>query len=973
MVTLSNSSFLDFCAYQYIAPITPASTVEAAYGITDAKPFDGTGRQPFNMAVMLNRVQDPTPLLALSWAGRQQALQQLQSAGTLWSTYGADSATYNQVSSQLQGAGFTLLTVENSNYVSTPEARTIWFTVNDPAAFQALFGVQLYYSEAQDLAYWNGNLTLPDNLAAAVTGLWLDVGTSPNAQNLAPGVAVSLNQGPQSIGNAATQDGNIPPNAIASLYNFPLQAQQFNTGVVGLIEPGVGGYLPDAGDTTEFETRLSTYLSAIGQSTLSGSPVVEVQGASGQTSSQTGERSLDVGVVAAVNPNSPLTLYTGSGQSGSTGHAQATTFTAIQSAIWDQVTNPAVTSNSFGDAMAMTPDSPYYQAYWQLFLDAALRNQTTVIALGDGGSGNEQGNGLSNVEFNVTQPYNLVVGGTSISTLAAALTDPTLSEAAATTPALTSQALAGDLATLWGLIQAGLTQKPSSTTPTNKLLETVWNTYSVNGTRITGSSSEFVSGYLDNSTSSGGVDATQATPSYQQAYGLNPVSNNPSPYAQTGRGVPDVAANAGGNLNYVVPNGNMVGTTNSGGTSAASPLWASLLTQINYIFADQGLPNLGYATDLMYIADVVLPGAFNDITMGNNASSFSVPGPYSTPSAKQVQPTGFGYQASSGYDLVSGLGSPNGTLLAVALTNIARQQQSTAAIPAMLQFTEQGPISSSAQSQALLWQVTSPISTSVNIAVNGAANSVQSPSTSAYAWTSRLAVQSLQKSFDPSLLRMFDGAGQGALQSLTVAADAALAVSIAGDATTMPQAQLSNGFGFSDFVNSSGAVRAARPVCVATTPNNVNNTQALVRLRQNGADAVAVFFYRVDSLTGVIEDVAPGDAGYQAKAQQRLYSFANGGTSLQGAGWGQYSQGLLNGVDSGDLMAMGLTNLSTGRTYWGFSQANEQRNNQGVAHLWNYGMNVFGFEDTLFGGDRDFNDAVFQVDFSSASGTQLLV
>ena len=51
----------------------------------------------------------------------------------------------------------------------------------------------------------------------------------------------------------------------------------------------------------------------------------------------------------------------------------------------------------------------------------------------------------------------------------------------------------------------------------------------------------------------------------------------------------------------------MVGTGPGDGTSAATPLWASLGVQLNTIFADQGLPNLGYMNDLLYIAAAIKP------------------------------------------------------------------------------------------------------------------------------------------------------------------------------------------------------------------------------------------------------------------------------------------------------------------------------------------------------------------------------
>jgi hypothetical protein len=39
-----------------------------------------------------------------------------------------------------------------------------------------------------------------------------------------------------------------------------------------------------------------------------------------------------------------------------------------------------------------------------------------------------------------------------------------------------------------------------------------------------------------------------------------------------------------------------------------------------------------------------------------------------------------------------------------------------------------------------------------------------------------------------------------------------------------------------------------------------------------------------------------------------------------------------------------------------------------VGHLWNCGLNTWGWEDTYGGGDRDYNDMVVQLDFTSAAG-----
>src|SRR5262249_6771933 len=153
-------------------------------------------------------------------------------------------------------------------------------------------------------------------------------------------------------------------------------------------------------------------------------------------------------------------------------------------------------------------------------------------------------------------------------------------------------------------------------------------------------------------------------------------------------------SNAGGNLDYLVPKSNMVGTTGQVGTSAATPLWAALGVQLNAIFKDQGLPNLGYMNDLLYTASAVAPASFNDVQLGNNISSFVRGGAYTTidndGNELKVSPTGFGYSASPGYDLTTGLGSPNGLLLARSLTALAQAEMFFPNVPSVVTQTTGG-------------------------------------------------------------------------------------------------------------------------------------------------------------------------------------------------------------------------------------------------------------------------------------------
>jgi hypothetical protein len=947
---LANSTFLDYDSYRSGAP-SPTGTAVA-------------GNFTFNVALVLDRANDPTALLQSDWASRQQQLEALNENGTLWSTYGANPATYNQVLSELGALGIqTVNQIDPVNgYVSSAESRTVWVQV-DQSNFATLFGTPLVAGHDQaghPVIYWQGNLSLPQGLAdLGVKGLWFDTTMFGTVlQPSAGGSAAPLPQGAQGIGNSAPRgDFVLNPQDIAqTYYKFPLSGALWDsssgsavkTGTIGLLEPGVGDALGPNTPASEFQSLLDAYRRTVG---INAPGEVTTIALGGQSSPTAGERSLDVGVATAINPQSPLVLYAGSGRHG---HANSEAYTAYQASFWDMANNPEVVSSSYRfDPKLAAPGSPFLFAADQLFVDAALRNITILTSGGDGGSGGWTGDGITNVMTTRGSPYDLLVGGTSLSTLAAAGADPTFA-------AILTSAMAGDHATIWELVAGGLTVLPASTGPGAHFAEAVWNTYALSGTTFA------LDGYLGNLAGAGGADSSHAVPSYQRDFGLMPTGADPA--ALVGRGMPDVSAASGGNLFYNVPQIYMNDVHPSGGTSAASPLWATLVSQFNAIFHDQGLPSLGYMNDLLYIAAAIAPGSFNDVTLGNNVSSFALGGAFSdADTGTAITPTGLGYYAGPGYDLATGLGSPNGLLLARALSDIAHSQMWFRSIPDVVDSNGHGGWTSGTD-QSLLFQTMSDHVTQVGVDLGPDAFGFFSTASASFAWTSRMAEQSLQADFDPALVVMFDKQAQGGLAQAHVSTGEALAVSIDSASTRAIQATLSSPFGFADFLSGDGAVRVARPVTVAETADAHNDQTAIVRLRQGGQDDLSITFYRVDDLSGTINGLHPGDAGYQAAAQARAYQMTTGGTSIGGPGYGNYEQTGLSHVNAGDLVAMQLTNNTHGNTYSAFAQANETVNGTPVGHLWNYGLNTWGWEDTYGGGDRDFNDMIVQLDFTSAAG-----
>lgn len=144
-----------------------------------------------------------------------------------------------------------------------------------------------------------------------------------------------------------------------------------------------------------------------------------------------------------------------------------------------------------------------------------------------------------------------------------------------------------------------------------------------------------------NGSSAGGVSTIYSRPSWQTGLTSRKYISGvaQTPVALTGRGIPDVAGNADPNTGYVFyysPSNNI---TLSGGTSAAAPFWAAMVGIINAI-SGKRLGFLGIGK--LYSS----PSIFNDIIVGNNAA-----------------PNSSGYITTTGWDAVTGLGSPIGSAI----------------------------------------------------------------------------------------------------------------------------------------------------------------------------------------------------------------------------------------------------------------------------------------------------------------------
>ena len=128
--------------------------------------------------------------------------------------------------------------------------------------------------------------------------------------------------------------------------------------------------------------------------------------------------------------------------------------------------------------------------------------------------------------------------------------------------------------------------------------------------------------------SAGGVSALFERPPWQEALTV-------------GRGdgrrlTPDIAAVADPFTGVKIVFGQQILV--GGGTSLAAPVWAGITAVINQYLAERGSQPVGDLNPLLYrLAEGARLPAFHDVVLGGNAV----------------------YNATPGYDLVTGLGTPN--------------------------------------------------------------------------------------------------------------------------------------------------------------------------------------------------------------------------------------------------------------------------------------------------------------------------
>jgi kumamolisin len=311
-----------------------------------------------------------------------------------------------------------------------------------------------------------------------------------------------------------------------------------------------------------------------------------------------------------------------------------------------------------------------------------------------------------------------------------------------------------------------------------------------------------------------------AIPSWQQISG---VINSGNKGSTTYRNGPDVSANA--NFTFYVCADQTACTANEyGGTSFAAPMWAGYMALVNQQAALNGNATLGFINSAIY-------------SLGTGSG-------YSTDFHDIISGTSGSYSAVSGYDLVTGWGSPNGTGLIDALAGKSTSANFTiSASPASVSVA-QGSNGTSTITTAVSGDFTSAIALDATgqptgVTVSFSPTSIAAPGSGTSTMTMAVASTVAPGSYTITVTGTGGGTTHTATVSLTVAARAftiaasPTSVSVQGakrTSTVKITTTVSGGFNSAIALSASGlptATTAAFSPASIAAPGSGSSTMTL--------------------------------------------------------------------------------------------------------------------------------------------------
>src|ERR1700733_13874770 len=609
----------------------------------------------------------------------------------LGSQFGPADSDIQAVVAWLQSQGFAVAKV-------SPAKTTIEFS-GTAVQIESAFATKIHSFQLAGITHIANIVDpqIPAALAPVIAGISplndfrpKPMHTTPLGRSATP-APTSANPRAMSIGPAGNQPNLTEPNNggtgnsyfltpadVATIYNTPNSTLNKNhTGSLNLT--GTGVTIGIAGDSNVDLSNVANYRSLFGLPAHT--PTVTIDGSDpGTGSGDEVEALLDLEVASAVAPDAALTLYTSQDTTFQSG-----LFLAIQRALDDNAVN--ILNVSFGGCEASQGQSGNQQVlnFWQ---QAAAQGISVTVSTGDSGSAgcddaNTETQATVGLQVNglASTPYNIAVGGTDFN-------QNSTNEAnywSATNSAIGESALGPIPEIPWN----------DSTSTIGALAGNVPAMFSNSAgqqtTTIAGAGGG-VSGCLNPSfdpttgalTSCANANSAYPKPSFQSSFGTLNARELPDVSLFAADGAHDSAwVLCASGLGADGPSDVDCSPTTPGaafnfqivgGTSASSPAFAGMLSLVVQQLQSGGPTNvrLGQADYTIYALATQFPASFHDVTTGNNsvvcaAGSLNCGG------------NGFltGYNAGSGYDPASGLGSVDATQLVQNWSKIAFKASTT--------------------------------------------------------------------------------------------------------------------------------------------------------------------------------------------------------------------------------------------------------------------------------------------------------
>jgi subtilase family serine protease len=562
----------------------------------------------------------------------------------------------------LQSHGLTLETVS--------VGRTNIAFSGSVSQVEAAFHTSIHSYQTADAQFYSNTTDpqIPSALAGVVMGIAHLNTIRPRAHSVRGSVGRANQQTGRSEPNSISANGPSPmltsggylyivPSDAATIYDTPnaLNAN-FSSGTS---YTGTGVNIGIGGDATISAGIVGTYRSTfLGVSTL---PILNYCTTSSSCSSTPGngyntsdadEAYIDTELSGGMAPGATIYYY-----------ASADFFTGIEAALDANVVS--IFSLSFGECesdMSSDGSLSVIKNYWS---QAAAEGIAVTVSTGDSGSTSCDGStakvstvarlGLS-VSGYASTPYNIAVGGTDFYGL----------ESAISTYVNTSLGTAGAPTYYRTVLPNG----PDK----GYIPESIWNDSTLQDDQLlaenepngTGRNGSIVAG-------SGGVSIVYSLPSWQTGAGIP--ATVPSGVNANMRSLPDVSVMSGNGYDYatwLICDGEYPCTSISsgfdgsggydayGGTSTAAPAFAGILAMVE----QKTRSRLGQAAQELYTLynGSHAASVFHDVVTGNNSVP-CVSGTANCATNTAGYPFETGYNALTGYDLASGLGSVDATQL----------------------------------------------------------------------------------------------------------------------------------------------------------------------------------------------------------------------------------------------------------------------------------------------------------------------